>query len=123
MALPSSNFSIENMLPNIKINGNIQIDYWNSWRVAQDYINDSRILDNYVVEEGVSWYDLSEAVYDERELWWVIPLFNEIENPFLMFTASSLNIKQKKLKVLKPEHLNQFLNEIRSFRLDKEREL
>lgn len=123
MAIPNDIQSLKNLLPEITIDGVTQIDYWNAWRVATEYVSSTKLLDEYVVEEGISWHDISEVVYEDRELWWVIPLFNEIEDPFLMFSSSNLQLKERKLKVLKPKHLNQFLNEIRSFRVKKEQEL
>jgi hypothetical protein len=115
--------SIKNMLPEIKLGDDRQIDFWNAWRVANEYKESTKLLDKYIVEESVTWHTLAEAVYDDRELWWVVPLFNDIEDPFLMFSDSNMRLKERKLNVLNPEHLNQFLNEIRSFRVKKEREL
>ena len=123
MALPNDMKSIKNMLPEVYIDGSTQIDFWSAWRIASEYTESSKLLDEYVVEEGVSWHDISEVVYSDRKLWWVIPLFNEVEDPFLMFTESTLALKKRKLNILNPIYLNEFLNEIRSFRINKELEL
>lgn len=123
MALPDNIIYIDNILPEIIIDGTRQIDYWNAWRVAEDFKESTKFLDDYVVEEGITWHDIAEVVYNERDLWWVVPLFNEIENPFLMFSESNVGLKNKKLKILKPSHLTTFLNQIRRLRLQADRDL
>ncbi len=122
MALPSNVKSFKNLIPDVYVDGKYTLDFWNAWRVASTYLNSTKLLDEYVVEDGVTWHDIADTIYYDRELWWIIPLFNEVENPFLIFSESSLKLKNRKLKILNPIHLNGFLQEVRSFRIKKEKE-
>jgi hypothetical protein len=46
------------------------------------YKNELGFFELYTLNSGDSWVSLANTFYADPRLWWVIPLFNDIEDPF-----------------------------------------
>jgi hypothetical protein len=72
-----------------------------SYKVNDDILTNISFFDTYETEgeSQVWWENISYEIYGTPYLWWVIPLFNDVVNPFEEIEAGD------NLKVLKPEYL------------------
>ncbi len=72
-----------------------------SYKINDEIITNVSFFDTYETEgDGQVWWDnISFEIYGTPLLWWVVPLFNDVVNPFEEITPGD------NLKVLKPEYL------------------
>ena len=69
---------------------------------------DSRLFLNIVLPEGIPLTTLSHNAYGTIDLWWLILIINNITNP-----VKDLPIG-KKIKLVKPQYIEQVLDTIES---------
>ena len=86
---------------------NPTLDIWDAYVISPLFKDNLAYFITHVVKEGDTWNSLARDYYDNDRLWWVIPLFNDIENPFLIFDRDLFNQDVQELKILKPEYINQ----------------
>lgn len=67
---------------------------------------DTRLYDSVIVSGKISWQKLSFDQYNTINLWWLICLTNGIKNPTYLPEPGTF------LKIIKPEYLNDVLDEI-----------
>lgn len=58
------------------------VNIFRSYTLSDDTKNNSRIFEYYQVEGDEFLDDISSKLYGSPNLWWVIAVFNDIENPF-----------------------------------------
>lgn len=68
--------------------------------------NNSEVEDEYIADYTDTWYSISHRVYGTLNLWWLVCLYNNINNPFERVKAKSV------LKILKPELVGIVISEI-----------
>ena len=73
--------------------------------IAVDRI-DPRALYQYTVKQNLPWSIISFNVYGTIDLWWLIALVNQINNPIRSLDAGTV------LNIIRPEYLNKVLDEI-----------
>lgn len=88
---------------------NPSLDIWDAYVIGPFQKDALRYFQIHRVEIGETWVQLSRYYYSDERLWWVIPLFNDIENPFLLTQTSLDRLGITELQVLKPEYINQLL--------------
>jgi hypothetical protein len=120
MALPDSISSVKNLFMPVKVDQREIMDIWSSWQMSSEIIDKIKGLGTVDVEENDSWHSISELVYGTREYWWVLVLFNEVEDPFSLFFDSTMPETVTRIKVIKPEFINLVVTEIRNQRIEKE---
>jgi hypothetical protein len=120
MALPNSKTSILNLFPELKDGDTSFADFWRSWVISKEFSDDARIFDTYLMSEGERWDQIAENIYGDRELWWVIALFNEVEDPFDIYFQKDLSISRTTLKLPDQENVVRLIDEIRRRRLQFE---
>ena len=76
---------ISNLYPTIKLDGIKVLDIWNAYTITQEFKNNTIAESFYIVESGDTWSSIAQKLYGERRLWWVIALFNDIEDPFQLY--------------------------------------
>jgi len=83
------------------------LNIWKSYSISDKVVNNSSVFEIYIVEDNDWWENISYKLYGTKTFWWLLCLFNNIENPFEELEAG------KKLKVLNAEYLYQFIKEIK----------
>lgn len=67
----------------------------------------SQVEEEYIAKSQDTWYSISYNFYGTMHLWWLICLYNQINNPTVPIS------KDKNLKILKPEYVGLVLSELR----------
>ena len=120
MALPQSIRDMNNLFLDVKINGENMQDLWTSWQLTTEFKESIRDFSVYLVEEGDNWHNISERIYGTRDFWWVLALFNEVEDPFTIFLDNNIPIATNKIKTISREDVGFLLSAIRNERIERE---
>lgn len=116
--MPSSNKSFPiasfmNLFKEIKYDesqeANYSFDIWDSFLISPHMKDNLSYFVTHIISSGDTWSSMAINYYDDARLWWVIPLFNDIENPFLIYDRDLFREEVRELKVLKPEYIDQLL--------------
>ena len=123
MKIPVSSSSISNLFPEIIYDntqsGTRSLDIWNSYRIVvlpPQYENEAVAL--YTVKKPDTLPSIAYEFYKDPQLWWMIPLINDVEDPFDFLDNvrdGSLG-ENGKIKLLKSEHIDSFLFRLRSIK-------
>ena len=111
-----------NLFPIISIDGINIVDFWRAWQIADDFKNNSNNFDYLLVQENDRWDTLAEQVYGDRQLWWVLAIFNDIEDPFSIYFEKGVPQSINKIKYLNANTAGILLNKIREKRLEFEKQ-
>ena len=120
MALPPDINSMNNLFMNTKIDETQILDLWSSWQLTTKIKDQIKGEAEVLIEEGDSWHTISELVYGSRKFWWVLALYNEVDDPFSIFFDSKVDSSTHKIKIIKPEYLDIIIRDIRRQRVEKE---
>lgn len=88
---------------------NYSLDIWDAYVIRPELKIDLANFEIYNVKAGDTWVELSDKYYNDQRLWWVIPLFNEIENPFIIKQQDIFNENVTQLKILSKDVINNML--------------
>ena len=113
MGIPESKTSLKNLFPITKIGEVPIIDFWNAYQLVDDFRSQSNLFDTYKTTTGERWDLIAEQVYGDRELWWVIVLFNNIEDPFSLYYELDIDNSIKSIILLKEQYMDMILNAVR----------
>ena len=113
-SIPQTSFI--NLFPEIVYDKNQipskSLDIWNAFRIGFLSQSDSaKIFTYYRPNENDSVYSLALNFYNDPQLWWLILLVNDAEDPFLFITDTIE--KQKSIKILKLDFIPSLLTEMR----------
>lgn len=121
MATPKTNFpntSFMNLFKAViydkETNPNYSLDIWDAYVINPNY--NSNNLDNYQlysVVAGDTWVGLAKLFYGDERLWWLIPLFNNIDNPFIVKQQDIFDQNITQLKVLLKGNVDSMLFSMR----------
>lgn len=96
-------------------NNSPSLDIWSSFVTTSYPIGtENELYSTYRLEEGDTLESIAEKVYGDIFLWWLIPLANDIEDPFDFLE----NVRQgdgfinSEIKVFNPELYTQITSEI-----------
>jgi hypothetical protein len=81
-------------------NPNYSLDIWDAYIINPEYKDDLTNFEFYTVKAGDTWVALSRKYYDDERLWWVIPLFNNVDNPFVIKQQDILDQNITQIKIL-----------------------
>lgn len=121
MSIPRSIHSSLNLFPMVRIDGTLFLDYWNSYTITEEFKLKTQDTIYYLVSPRDRWDLIAQQLYDDRSLWWLIVLFNDIEDPFSIYFDVDIDSSIKKLKIIRKENLGSLLNSIRDHILKCER--
>jgi len=82
------------------------MNIFHSYTFNKKLPNDVSYYDTYEVGNDEWWDNISVKYYGTPFLWWVIPAFNNIVNPFEGLTAGT------NLKILKPSYILSLLRDL-----------
>jgi hypothetical protein len=117
MPVPESRLNSSNLFPDIKIDNKFLLDIWESYKVGTEYLDNEEFYIDYPVKQYERWDQISEKVYETRELWWVLILTNVVEDPFVLYRDSILPDSLDTIKILKPSKVIELVDLIRNNRL------
>lgn len=117
MAIPPDNTSIKNLFPDVVVDNITLADFWRSWQISQEFKDKIKVFDTVAIEEKERWDTLAEKYYGSRSMWWVIPMFNDVDDPFKIYYDKTIPQSINFLKMIKQEDVSLLLGEIRKKRL------
>lgn len=112
--------SIKNLFTDTKIDQTNIADLWTSWQFSQELKDKVDSYSEVIVTEEDSWYSISEELYGRRDYWWIIALYNDVEDPFSLFYNNSVSSAFTRLKIPDISSLNIILGTIRDKRIQRE---
>ncbi len=92
-----------------KTNPNPSLDIWDAWIVSPLLKENLKNFSIHRIEAGDTWVGLSKKYYDDSRLWWVLPLFNNIEDPFIIKEQDIFNEGITQIKILSRQNIDQIL--------------
>jgi hypothetical protein len=85
------------------------LDIWDAIQIGGFNKNQLRYFQMHKVSVGETWVSLSKYYYNDERLWWVIPLFNDVFDPFIIFDDEIKSSEIEMLQVLRNEYINELL--------------
>lgn len=118
--MPKTNFpntSFMNLFKTIvydkEQNPNFSLDIWDAYVINPEYADDLVNFQLYNVRAGDTWVGLAKQYYQDESLWWVIPIYNKIENPFIVKRQDILDQNITQIKILSKTIVDNMLFEAR----------
>ncbi len=119
------NTSFMNLFKNIvydkDTNPNTTLDIWDAYVISPFYKNELRYFLLHKISTGDTWVSLARHYYNDERLWWVIPLFNDIDDPFIVMSEDLFRDSIQQVKVLQPQHMNTLLLAARQQKIQNDR--
>ena len=119
------NTSFMNLFKNIiydkDSNPNITLDIWDAYVISPFYKQELRYFQMHKVAANDTWVSLARFYYQDERLWWIIPMFNDVEDPFLVNSPDLFRASIKQVKVLQPQHMNTLLLAARQQKIQNDR--
>lgn len=122
MALPNKKESFKNLFPDIVVDDVKIVDFWRAWQITEEFRLKVKIYGTYFITNGDRWDTVAESIYNDRSLWWLLVMFNDIEDPFSIYFEDSIPESIRSIKVIREEDVGIILNAIRNERLKFEKE-
>lgn len=101
---------------------NYSLDIWDAYVINPEFKNNLANFELYTVNIGDTWVSLARKYYDDERLWWVIPLFNNVDNPFIIKQMDIFNENITQLKILTKENVNNMLFNARREKIINDRQ-
>jgi hypothetical protein len=120
MPLPTNKNSVKNLYPDVVVDDITIVDFWRSWQISKDFKNSIKNFDTLKLSENDRWDTLAEALYGDRKLWWILVLFNEIEDPFRIYYDKTISSRVEYIRAIKIEDVGEIINTIRQKRISLE---
>jgi hypothetical protein len=116
---PSSSFMnlFKNIVYDKSTNPNAILDIWDAYLISPFYKDELRHFQLHKVSIGETWVSLAKYYYDDERLWWLIPMFNNIIDPFIVMNQDLFVNEIVQLKILKAEHVGQLLLNARQIKI------
>jgi predicted hydrolase (HD superfamily) len=119
------NTSFMNLFKNIvydkDVNPNLSLDIWDAYVISPFYKDQLRYFQLHKISAGDTWVSLARRYYNDERLWWIIPLFNDIEDPFLVMSPDLFRDNVQQVKVLQSQYLNSLLLQARQQKISEDR--
>ena len=87
------------------------LNIWRAYDLNTEGLERMSMFIHHKVDDNDWWDSISKTYYGSENLWWVIALFNEVNNPFEELEAG------KTINILKENYLYTLMKEIRSINL------
>lgn len=119
MNFPASSFMnlFKNIVYDKSQNPNEMLDIWDAYVISPFYKDQLRYFQLHKISSGDSWVSLSKQYYNDERLWWIIPLFNDIEDPFIVMDEDLFTENVEQVKVLQSQYVNQLLLNARQIKI------
>lgn len=102
-----SNTSIIRLFDILKdTEGNLFLNIFKSYGINSEYLKSDTIYDFYTMGPNDWWDNLAASYYENPQLWWIIPLINNIVNPFEGVPEGTI------IKILSPKYIYAVLRDI-----------
>lgn len=88
---------------------NPTLDLWDAWVIDPVLKEDLKNFTLYNIKSGDTWVGLATRLYGDARLWWMLPLFNNIEDPFIIKEQDIFNEGVTQIKILSRENIDQIL--------------
>ena len=117
---PLGNSSFVNLFPSFVYDkeqvAERSLDIWNSYRIRViNASNNDTAFDFHQLKDSDTFPSLAQQYYDDQRMWWLIPLVNNVEDPFT-YLSEVRKEEQPVVKVLKAKYLGSIIYEITNAR-------
>jgi len=112
----------KNIVYDKSTNPNSILDIWDAYVISPFYKDELRYFQLHKIKSGETWVSLARQYYDDERLWWLIPMFNDIADPFIVMDQNLFKEDVTQVKVLQPNHLGQLLMAARQLKIFNDRE-
>jgi hypothetical protein len=82
--------SLGSSLPLVTIGNRKVVDVWNALQLSQTFKYKAIKYTRYTLNKSLRWDQIAEELYGDRTLWWVLPLVNDIDDPFAIYFDDSI---------------------------------
>jgi hypothetical protein len=117
MSIPTQRNSLKNLFPDIVIDNITLSDFWRSWQITKEFKDRVKVFSLVKIKETDRWDTLAEYYYGDRRLWWIIALFNDMDDPFKIYHDKTIPSAVNYIKIIKIEDITLLISEIRKHRL------
>ena len=90
-------------------NPNPSLDIWDAWVINPTLNQDLKNFAVYNIKVGDTWVGLAKTYYNDARLWWILPLFNNVEDPFLIKEQDIFGQNITQIKILSRDNIDQIL--------------
>jgi hypothetical protein len=90
-------------------NPNPSLDIWDAYEIGQFYKKQLSFFQPHKISATDTWVSLARYYYNDERLWWVIPLFNDITDPFVVMNPTIFMSQVQEVMVLQAQYMNQLL--------------
>ena len=122
MTVPKKRTSSANLFPNIQIDGTFLVDIWDSYNLSLEFVEEEQLFITHKVTQYERWDQIAEEYYQDRTLWWILLMTNQVEDPFALYVDSIIPTSLETLKILKPARALELANLVRESRIQKDYE-
>lgn len=120
------NTSFMNLFNNIvydsDLSPNACLDIWDAYVISPFYSDQIRYFETHKISASDTWVSIATQYYDDQRLWWLTPLFNYIENPFLVMDRDIFLSSVNEVKILQPQYVNSLLMQARQTKIQNDRD-
>lgn len=88
---------------------NYSLDIWDAYQISPFFKNELAFFLTHIVQRGDNWASLAIKYYGNDRYWWIIPLFNDLENPFTIYDRDLFRNETQELKILRPQYIDQLI--------------
>ena len=120
MSVPYKKDNVLNLFSDISIDGKFMVDIWDSYMVSTEFLENEEYYIEHPVKQYDRWDLLSQRYYNNRALWWVLAMTNNIEDPFSIYFDYAVEYSLKTLRILKTPALQELIQNVRDKRLDED---
>lgn len=116
MTIPARKESILNLYGTITLDNISSQDVWYAWKITEEFKKKTDLFYKEPVKQFARWDWLAYEVWKNRELWWLLALFNNVEDPFCIYWDKEVDSSLKEIIVLRDIYIPIVLEEIRNQR-------
>jgi len=110
--MPTEQTDVSYLFPKIKIDTKDVIDIWNAYTITEEFKLNTIASSVYLVEARDTWSTIAQKIYSDRRLWWVVALYNDVEDPFQLYYEYEIDSKITSLQIMNSEYIPTLLREI-----------
>jgi hypothetical protein len=100
---------------------NYSLDIWDAYTISPFFKNELAFFQTHILQLGDNWASLAIKYYGNDRYWWIIPLFNDLENPFIIYDSDLYRDEIQELKILKPQYVEQMIMIARQNKITNDR--
>ena len=103
-----NNFSLLNQFRIFLDNNTYFWNIFDNYIVSDNVKNNENYISYYHVPHDCFWEDIADEIYDNENLWWIIAMTNNVNNPFEELNEGDI------IKIIDKRFINDILKEVKN---------